>query len=247
MDLNTLCLLRLLFSPRASLGTEGMGKRTPDSKALPNFRLSNLTWAVGIVTLLTGLSGRTLADPSDALIAPSARSSTVWSTNSSIIFGDRSGLFFGDTTVMIPARSVLAGFGELEGKVFVSGKTEPGFVPLKRGSASIWYSRSPIGKLTVTGKYVLEKEGVLVIDVTSPRKHDLLRVHGTASLSGTLRVDSLGYRPKPGDRIPFLLADRIEGRFIRIKSNLPDRFHYDFKKVGKTGYLVVSRAKGFGR
>ncbi len=200
-----------------------------------------------VLMCLAGFPRQAQADQANNAIGPEPRSAIVGGPNGSIIFGDRGARNYGDLAVTIPAGSLLAGFGELEAKVFVSGKTEPGFVPFRKGTGWIWYWRDPIGKLTITGKYILEKEGVLVIDVTSPRKYDVLRVDGTANLSGTLRIDSLGYRPKPRDRIPFLLADRIEGRFLKIRTNLPGRFQYEFKSVGKIGYLTVSEGRGYGR
>lgn len=159
----------------------------------------------------------------------------------SILFGDAGTVDHGDALVTISKGSLLAGFGEIIGNVSVHGKTEPGFVSL-RGMNWIWLWRKPISKLTVTGSYTLERDGILVIDVASPTKHDVLRVHGTARLSGTLRIDSLGYQPKIGDKIPIIQADNIEGRFLTIRTNHPGRFRYDFKKLGKSGYLVVGKA-----
>lgn len=198
---------------------------------------------------LAGLPERTEADQSAVLVEPTSRSAIVsdWSGTGSILFGAPGVLNYGDPPVTIPAGSFFAGFGGIQGNVYVHGKTEPGYVSFGDGTNWIWGSRNPIGKLTVTGTYTLENDGTLVIDVTSPSRHDLLRVDGTAYLGGTLRIDSLGYQPKLGDRIPILRADRMVGRFLIIKTNLPNRFRYDFKKVGKTGYFVVKSGSPRGR
>jgi hypothetical protein len=133
-----------------------------------------------------------------------------------------------------------AGFGEIVANVRNEGRTEPGFIPYP-GASWVWSSRSPVATLSVQGRFHQTPGGTLVIDVKGPENHDVLVVKGTARLSGTLRVDSLGYRPRVGDRIPFLKSQKIVGKFSRIRTSLPGRFELKFEKVGGLGVLVVAK------
>lgn len=218
-------------------------ERRPRWRSAPGVGVSMRAFWAFVLMGYVGSPEGVQADPSSALYGASERSAIVSGSPSggSILFGDAGILDYGELRVIIPKGFLLAGFGEVIGKVSVHGKTEPGFVSL-RDMNWVWLWRNPISKLTVTGSYTLAKDGILVIDVASPTKHDVLRVHGTARLFGTLRIDALGYQPKIGDKIPIVQADDIEGRFLTIRTNLPGRFRYDFKKLGNTGYLVVGKA-----
>ncbi len=173
---------------------------------------------------------------------PTPRSATWMNGDGSIIFGDGGYAMFGVNWWTIPRGALFAGFGELETNVFSHGRTEPGFVRLPAKSNWVWASRDPIGTLKVTGDFRQAAEGTLSMDVESPKRHDVLRVAGTAKLSGTLRVRWLGYRPRVGDRIPILKARRIVGRFTRVKASLPGPYTVEFSKVGGLGVLVVGRS-----
>lgn len=183
------------------------------------------------------------AEVSAAVVAseagPAPRSATWMNGNGSIIFGDGGYMLFGVSLWTIPRGALFAGFGEIETNLLSYGRTEPGFVQLQERSNWVWASRDPIGTLKVTGNFKQAPEGTLCIDVRNPRRHDMLRVAGTARLSGTLRVRSLGYRPRVGDRIPILKARKIVGRFTRVAASLPHPYKVEFSKVGGLGVLVV--------
>ncbi len=173
---------------------------------------------------------------------PTPRSATWMRNDGSIIFGDGGYAMFGVNWWTIPPGALFAGFGELETNLLSYGRTEPGFVRLPERSNWVWASRDPIGTLKVTGDFRQAPEGTLNMDVKSAKRHDVLRVAGTARLSGTLRVRWLGYRPRVGDRIPILKARRIVGRFTRVKASLPGPYTVEFSKVGGLGVLVVGRS-----
>ncbi len=173
------------------------------------------------------------------------RTSGLW--GGSIIFGEQ-GLIGGKGwPVTIPAGALFAGFGELEANVLSDGRTEPGFVRFAELQNWEWDSRHPVGTLTVTGDFRQRAGGILVIDVKSRARHDLLRVSGTATLSGMLRIQSLGYRPREGDRIKCIDARRIVGDFSEVRLAFPCPYEVEFRNVGGKGFLVFgarSRRRG---
>ncbi|WP_170157520.1 autotransporter domain-containing protein [Roseimicrobium gellanilyticum] len=120
---------------------------------------------------------------------------------------------------------ILQGTGLIIGNVFNSGTVAPG---------------NSIGTLTIHGNYTQRSSGTLEIEVANTSHHDVLAVSGTAKLAGTLEVRSLGYHPKYGDQIPFLVARRITGKFSDIDMPNPDRFRGRFLNEGGVGVLLVA-------
>ncbi|MEZ0387910.1 MAG: autotransporter-associated beta strand repeat-containing protein, partial [Verrucomicrobium sp.] len=127
--------------------------------------------------------------------------------------------------VGVSHRAILQGTGLIIGNVFNSGTVAPG---------------NSIGTLTIHGNYTQHSNGTLQIEVASASHHDVLAVGGTAKLAGTLEVRSLGYKPKYGDQIPFLVARRITGKFSDIDMPNPDRFRGRFLNEGGVGVLLVA-------
>lgn len=127
--------------------------------------------------------------------------------------------------VNVSPGATLQGIGIIIGNVFNSGTVAPG---------------NSIGRLTIHGNYTQRPSGTLEIEVASTSHHDVLAVSGTAKLAGTLEIRSLGYRPKYGDQIPFLLANRITGKFSHIDMPNPDRFRGRFFHADGVGVLLVA-------
>jgi outer membrane autotransporter protein len=113
---------------------------------------------------------------------------------------------------------LLGGLGSLGGNLVNSGIVSPG---------------DPVGTLTVKGNYTQTTGGTLRIEVAGlgPSEHDLLMVHGTANLAGTLQVIRLNnFQLRPGDQITFLTASEVNGTFGTVQN--------DFST---TGTIVGSR------
>jgi autotransporter-associated beta strand protein len=102
---------------------------------------------------------------------------------------------------------LLGGHGLLGGSLVNSGIVSPG------GS---------IGTLTVAGNYTQSAGGTLRIEVAgaAPGAHDLLVVHGHASLAGTLQLIPVGgFQLHAGDRITFLTAaGGVSGTFGTVEN-----------------------------
>lgn len=223
------------------------GRRSPWRAIRGAVALGCLGWCAP-VQAQQGAGGA--SEAAGAKAVPTGRG-TWMKHDGSIIFGTRSdGVLIGGAWT-ISEGGLFAGFGELKVlRLLNQGRTEPGFVRLTGASRwpnSIGSNRDLTGTLTVTGDFQQDAKGTLVIDVRSPRRHDVLRVNGTAKLSGTLRVNWRGYRPKAGDRIPILNARKIVGQFTRIRTSLPGRYTVEFKTVGGLGILVVGESFPPGR
>lgn len=101
------------------------------------------------------------------------------------------------TSIAIGAR--LTGTGTIDGNLVNAGAVLPG---------------SSTGTLTVTGNYVQNPTGVLVIELNSPSDFDRLTVSGSATLGGTLNLTGTGgLAPVGNATIPFLTAGSLSGRF----------------------------------
>lgn len=155
-----------------------------------------------------------------------ARSQVVVQGNSYI----HSGALAVNGTFQTPLLQVLPG-GTLMGNGIVIGNV--------RNSGTV-APGSSIGLLTIRGNYTQTPRGTLEIEVDSPSRHDVLVVSGTARLGGTLEIQSLGYRPKYGDQIPFLRAGKITGRFQRIEMPDPRVNRGRFLNLGNVGVLLVA-------
>ena len=97
---------------------------------------------------------------------------------------------------------LLGGHGFIGGHVLNGGVVSPGNSP---------------GTLTVHGNYTQSAGGTLRIEVAGlgASEHDLLAVHGKASLAGTVRVVRLnGFKLRVGDEVAFLTANGgVTGKF----------------------------------
>ncbi len=101
----------------------------------------------------------------------------------------------GGTTVIAPG-AVDGGTGNFGGNVANSGTINPGLVT--PGAAA--------GTLNVAGNFTQTPAGTLVIQLASPSSFDRLAVTGTATLAGTVQIDTLdGYNPL-GQSFTFLTA-----------------------------------------
>lgn len=191
--------------------------------------------------MLAGFEGVTGSEASKASPTPGPTARSGYQTARYLI------LTHGNDTIRAGARldfepgySVI-GIGTIDAYlVFVGGKLYPGY---KRPSPDFQDtgSKDPIGTFNFGQDFQMGPEAILNIEVRTPRKHDEVRVGGTAKLSGTLRVRFLGYRPKPGDRIPILRARQIVGGFTKVEVSADGGRGIDFEVSGNTGYLVVGR------
>ncbi len=172
-------------------------------------------------------------------ISPTAKSGT-WATKYLILTERADQITVGGRLEFEQGFSLI-GRGSINADtVFLDGKLYPGYErpnPKFPGSGD----KDPIGTFTFGGDLRLGARAIIDIDVRNPRKHDLLVVRGTAKLAGTLRVQFLGYQPKPGDRIPIVRAGKILGGFSRVE--LPGRGRYQvvFVSNGGNGYLRIGR------
>jgi len=109
----------------------------------------------------------------------------------------------GSTTVASGAR--LGGNGTINGNLTNNGTVSPGNSP---------------GTITVTGNYVQPSGGLLVIELASASSFDHLVVGGSASLAGTLQVNTLGGYNPVGSSFTFLTAGGgVSGTFGTVNGN----------------------------
>ncbi len=128
-------------------------------------------------------------------------------------------------SVLVSHGATLQGVGLIIGNVTNSGTVAPG---------------NSIGTLTIDGNYTQRSNGTLQIEIGSPSNHDVLVVSGTAKLSGTLEIASLGYGPEYGDQIPFLVAGKITGKFNQIEMPQSDLYRGRFLDADGIGVLLVA-------
>ncbi|MFI5337423.1 MAG: autotransporter domain-containing protein, partial [Opitutales bacterium] len=103
-------------------------------------------------------------------------------------------------TTNVFAGGLLGGNGTVNGNLTNSGIVSPGYSP---------------GTIHVTGNYLQNASGILLIQLASASSYDQLVVTGTATLGGTLQVDTLGgYKPGIGVPFPVLTAaGGVNGKF----------------------------------
>ena len=90
----------------------------------------------------------------------------------------------------------LVGDGTVRGNVTnTGGRVSPG------GSA--------LGTLAIAGSYAQSRNGVLVIDETTARRHDALAVTGTAGVAGRVMVTDHGASPSAAARVTVLTSKRL--------------------------------------
>jgi outer membrane autotransporter protein len=116
----------------------------------------------------------------------------------SFILGN--GKSVGATTV--GANGFFGGSGTINGNFTNNGILSPGFSP---------------GTIVIVGNYAQGPGGTLVIEIASPVSFDQLNITGTASLDGTLQIDTLGGYDPVGESFTFLTAaGGVNGAFAPI-------------------------------
>lgn len=114
-----------------------------------------------------------------------------YAPNGSVVLSGGSG-----GTTVIPPGTVDGGTGAFGGNVTNSGTINPGLVT--PGAAT--------GALNVSNNFTQAPAGTLVVQLASPTSFDRLAVTGTATLAGTVQIDTLdGYDPL-GQSFTFLTA-----------------------------------------
>jgi uncharacterized protein with beta-barrel porin domain len=112
----------------------------------------------------------------------------------------------GGTTAIAPG-TVNGGLGTLASNVSNSGTLSPGLAA----------PGSQIGTLSVSGNFTQDSAGKLVIQLASPTSFDQLAVAGTASLAGTLQVDTLNGFDPLGYSFPVVVAaGGVNGTFANL-------------------------------
>ena len=130
--------------------------------------------------------------------------------------------------VIIDALAQMTGHGLLNGDLLNNGTVAPGNSP---------------GTLTVAGNFTQTSTGTLQIQIASPAVFDQLIVGGTASLAGTLQVQSYGgYQVQYGQQFAFLHAGSITGAFDSITTSDPSVFRARFLVNGGTGTILIAPA-----
>ncbi len=132
---------------------------------------------------------------------------TIANITTSAIDVEAGSLFFnriGSTVVSTGA--LLGSNGTVAGNLTNNGTLSPGFSP---------------GIIVVTGNYAQSATGTLVIELASPVSYDQLVIGGTASLGGTLQVNTLnGFNPS-GNSFTFLTAaGGVTGTFSAISGTI---------------------------
>ncbi len=109
--------------------------------------------------------------------------------------------------VTVNPGGLLGGHGFIGGSLVNGGTVSPGNSP---------------GTLTIHGNFTQSAGGTLRIEVAglASGEHDLLAVHGQASLAGTVRVVRLnGFKLHVGDEIPFVTANGGVGGTFGTEQN----------------------------
>jgi len=130
--------------------------------------------------------------------------------------------------IIIDALAQMTGHGFLNGDLLNEGTVAPGNSP---------------GTLTIAGNFTQTNTGTLQIQIASPAVFDQLIVGGTASLAGTLQVQSYGgYQLQYGQQFAFLHAGSITGAFDSITTSDPSIFRARFLVNGGTGTILIAPA-----
>ena len=83
-------------------------------------------------------------------------------------------------------------------------------------NAGVFSPGNSTGTFRIRGNYLQTGAGTMVIEISGTKagQHDLVAVSGQATLDGTLRlVRTGGGRLKPGDKVTFLTATGVTGKF----------------------------------
>ncbi len=123
------------------------------------------------------------------------------------------------TNVLINTSGTLGGVGTIAGNVTNSGVIRPGTNPT-----------SP-GLLSISGNYVQNSNGTMVIAIASATSYDQLAIGGTANLDGTLEVELLGgFVPNTSSVFTILTAaGGVSGTFSNMDfpEGFPLQIFYD--------------------
>lgn len=133
------------------------------------------------------------------------------------------------SAVNVLPNALLGGTGLIIGDVHNAGTVAPG--------------DHGVGTFTIDGDYTQTPQGTLQIEISGDSSFDQLIVTGTASLSGTLDVLSLGnYSFEYGQQYPFLVAGNIIGSFDEILMPNSDLYRGRFIIEDNVGILLVAPA-----
>lgn len=134
-----------------------------------------------------------------------------------------SGLVVQDATQFTQTNGTLRVDGDLSlgaGALTVAGGAVSGIGTIHGGLTNAGARVEPgdsAGELTLQGNYIQTAAGRLRVELgglAPGSEHDLLDVHGTATLAGALEVALLdGWQPQTGDQMTVLTADQIVGQF----------------------------------
>ncbi|TSA34114.1 MAG: hypothetical protein D4R65_06725 [Verrucomicrobiaceae bacterium] len=128
--------------------------------------------------------------------------------------------------IIIDALAQMTGHGLLNGDLLNQGTVAPGNSP---------------GTLTISGNFTQTSTGTLQIQIASPTVFDQLVVSGTASLAGTLQVESYGgYQLQYGEQFTFLHAGSITGQFDSITTSDPSIYRARFLVDGGAGTILIA-------
>ncbi len=120
----------------------------------------------------------------------------------------QAGSFFFNTglgATTVSSGALLGGTGTVTGLLTNNGTVSPGTSP---------------GTINVTGNYTQSSTGLLIIEIASASSFDKLLITGTASLAGTLQVDTLGGYNPIGQSFTFLTASTVSGTFGTLTGNV---------------------------
>ncbi|MCE9609524.1 MAG: autotransporter domain-containing protein [Chthoniobacter sp.] len=193
------------------LGTLNLNGHTQAINALTgngSVRLGDSALTAGRLTANSGFFSGNISDngPAGQLIKTSSGILTL--TGNNTLTGQTSvqqgtlvlnGSVGGNVVVFTPA--LLAGTGVVGGNLSNFGVVSPGNSP---------------GTLTVKGNFAQAASGTLKIEIAglAANEHDLLAVHGSASLNGTVQIVPLNnFVLKRHDKIVFLTANNVNGEF----------------------------------
>ena len=200
---------------------------------------SLLSVASGSIAMGAGTSyanGSTISSPGDMAVTGGGtlRGTSNLTAGGNITVGSGAVLAMdGTLTPQGGTLGVLSG-GTLGGNTIVAGNMN--------NAGTLSPGHSP-GTVTVNGNFVQQSGGTFQLQVQSSTIFDRLFVTGSATLAGTLQVQSwAGHQFAFGEAVPFIQAGSITGTFSSIQMENPSTFRGRFLVDGGTGTLLVAPA-----
>jgi filamentous hemagglutinin family protein len=98
------------------------------------------------------------------------------------------------------------------------------------------------GMLAITGNFTQTSTGTLNMEVAGPGNHDLVQVSGTATLGGSLAMQSGTYTPTTTESYNLVRASALTGTFANITSTgfSPGAVFYSTTQAGFTANAVAT-------